>query len=369
VTDTPCGLWGRRTLRVNGMPTSLSSTPDAAGRGTPRAVRAAADQLGPSSARFALVLFGAVGSKGGVWQNPPPRPAAELYDASIRHTVPLHAVAAGHWRNIINVNGDHSTDWDVFIHCWSWELRASLTAQYAPLVVAAAFEDNRAYESAFAPEAGAFQLQGLWSQESMGLSLSRAAMLVMQHVQQARRGAHYDGVVFTRPDALVVTPIVLEGPHACIPAGKNLRSVFIDLYVRLFGDYLYIMQDPWALGLMARLPFAARARQIQFVTHKWVSYTLTKEGASVKRARIFTHVDIQLYRRLWETPAMMCRGYDFFSNYTMTRDEWQRLVDTAAANHRLNISAARRIVATELDSGWKCLDGAPVSDLLERERY
>ena len=64
----------------------------------------------------------------------------------------------------------------------------------------------------------------------MGLSLSRGAMLVLQHVAGARGGVPYERVVFYRPDVMLTTDIALSA----LPPSPGLDNKSCLVYVNSF---------------------------------------------------------------------------------------------------------------------------------------
>jgi len=149
--------------------------------------------------RHALLLAGAVSQlHGGHYQK-----AADLYSASNKHVLgaPFKICANTVKKHIIEFNGVPT---DVFQHSWNPELEGGFRATYlAPPFntfvksYTGVFEDNRPYEAQLRPIYGADPAAD-WSQVSWSVSMSRAAMMMLQHEQA--NNITYDRIILVRPD-------------------------------------------------------------------------------------------------------------------------------------------------------------------------
>lgn len=306
--------------------------------------------------RYALALFGAVGSAGATWgMRIPDRSSRDLYNESKRNGVPLRLIAKSVVRNLFEVNAG---TWDVYTHCWcDTDQSHELLNAYSPRVAAAKHEDNRPYEAVYHALLG----KGLWPQKSMGISISKVALLVIQAQQLGRR---YERVVFLRSDALLIQSLNLT--H--IVAQDNL--IYTGGQLHYLSDFLWVTSDNVSLARLARLPYEAAARHMPYTTQYWVNPTLLRTGSQLHRAMIRPGIELEIYRKMYDQDTRsadhLCRGFGFWHDAVrMSRDEWQYLVDAAVHVHELRLRQPTDGTAPQIEEAvssiWSCLNGSAVT--------
>ena len=204
-------------------------------------------------------------------------------------------------------------------------------------MVAATFEHNSPYEEAlaglFQPSSNPNGNGAPWPQASFGLSLSKGAMLVLQHVAQRRAGVPYHRVVLSRPDILLDTPLSLLGVP-CPGQGVVLTNHHPSKH-GLKGDFYFVLPPDEKQALLrafARLSFTAAREKIPLENHIWIERTLkasvtSAAGLSLRSAGGAQTAgnDVEVFRKLLESP-IGCRGFGHFhALYGMEESEWRRL--------------------------------------------
>ena len=264
--------------------------------------------------------------------------------------------------------------------------------------------DNRPYETVFtAPLTRArhpyLPLGSSWSQASMGLSLSRGAMLVLQHVAVARGGLPYERVVFYRADVLLTTDISLSAlppspgsngsclvwvnsfeqaraqhlqrPTSSIPREVTRRAPTTTIPASLFpppsplSSYALRVCDPpqnsgdlhFVLGssasrelhTFARIHQLAVLHRVVLAPHVWVKAVLQNQGCELRSDGVLPGFHESIYRMILLL-KLGCRGLEYFHvRYGFTESDWAELTRIAGANvhgcQRLDASARLTYVA------------------------
>ena len=241
--------------------------------------------------RYALVLTGAV-SRLKHEKRSSARPAAALYvDPQKYAYTPLRVTSAGHRRHVLLAN---NATFDVFVHSWSHDLRANFSETYGAIGTGhyeAVFEDAVEVETTYQQ---IFRAQGKksdWRQVSWSFSMSRAALMVLNHVRLRRLGSAYERVVITRPDVVLTKDLRLD------ELSTSADRIYVNQHPGANGDFHFVLSDPAHLRFFATLPF--KAFTFGATMHGWIKNAANASGLHFKMDQIAPGHDEEVFRKCY----------------------------------------------------------------------
>ena len=194
--------------------------------------------------RIALVLRGGVSRVSGRLLNP------EQVSSSASNYVNFKACARSIKTNIIDTNPDYK--FEVFIQSWNPDLKTQLNNIYNP--VAASYEVNQSFAPLLnrlsrlsiqnQPKSFSDRLHRKYREGSVdflktyaGISQALAIKRSLDLLKSIGQTANYDRVILTRPDLILLKPILLSD--------YSTDDVYVNRYADHMGDFHWVFEPKW----------------------------------------------------------------------------------------------------------------------------
>lgn len=249
------------------------------------------------SNRNALCLVGAVGRVSVQYGDRHP----DIYNSRVGKYININLPKKAIQKHILNVNQPV----DIFIHCWSFDLKDQLIKLYSPVV--AEFEDNRKYIKDFRELAK--KRNGDYCQVSYSFSIKRC--LALMHEHEIKNNFRYNRVITFRPDVMIWKDLNLNQ--------YDVNKIYVNGHPNSCGDFHFVMSSENA-ERFAKLYDSVVQGKICPRTHGWIkNYVQTQLKQKLIMDDIKPGKHEEVYRKLLDYPIKQFKiSKEFFKTYGFT---------------------------------------------------